>query len=104
VTARARAAQGLPDANQAAVIGWYEALYCQCVDTSKMGGGFPDLVVRIPTRLGRILQLVEVKTRDGRLSPAQLRFDRDYGPVTVVRTREDVEAHVAEIRERFKGR
>ena len=99
------AALGLPDANQNAIVSRYEAHLCLTFDAHKMGGGFPDLVVAIPTQRGRVLQLVEVKTEDGALGPAQLRFARDFGPglVVVVRNVLEVDAHVEVIQRRFKG-
>lgn len=95
----ARAALGKPDANHADVKTWYEALYCLVHDTHGQGGGFPDLVVRVSTRKGHSIALVEVKTADGTLRPSQERFIRDWGScVAVVQTRADVFAHVERVR------
>jgi hypothetical protein len=93
---------GERDENHAAIQRAYEALYCQVRDTHMVGAGFPDLIVSIPTVRGKILQLVEVKSRDGVLSPAQKVFQRDFGSVTVVRTEAEVFAHVERVREQFK--
>ena len=60
---------GNRDANHSAVAGWYEELWCLVRDTHALGGGFPDMVVRISTAMGQIPALVEVKTADGRLKP-----------------------------------
>lgn len=97
------AAQGKPDVNHSVVIGWYEELYCRVVDTHKVGGGFGDLVVKIPTSAGAIAQIVEVKTLDGELRPSQRRFADEWGPgcVACVSTREDVFSHVESVRARF---
>lgn len=97
------AAQGRPDANQPLVVMWYEELMCMVHDTHKLGGGFPDLVVRIPTRGGGMIQLVEIKTEDGSLSPSQETFMRQWGGfcVAVIQTREDVTAHVQRVQRRF---
>lgn len=93
------AAQGRADANHADVTCWYEELYCRVHDTHQFGGGFPDLVVKIPTKRGPIASLVEVKTPDGTLRPSQIRFIAEWGScVTVVQTREDVLAHVERVR------
>jgi hypothetical protein len=99
-----RAAMGNRDANHGDVTQWYEELYCLVHDTHAMGGGFPDLLVRISTRAGHVLALVEVKTADGTLRPSQERFLRDWGGsvVEVVQTRDDVFAHVERVRNRPK--
>ena len=92
-------AQGACDSNQSAIAGWYEELMCLVYDSHKWGGGFGDLVIRCPTRQGGILQIVEVKTAEGKLGPSQETFLRQWGTgcVAVVRTREDVHAHVQRI-------
>jgi hypothetical protein len=94
-----RAAMGNRDANHADVTRWYEELYCVVQDTHAVGGGFPDIVVKCPTKRGPQVLLVEVKTADGTLRPSQLRFIGEWGScVTVVQTREDVFAHVERVR------
>jgi hypothetical protein len=94
-----RAAMGNRDANHGDVTLWYEELYCRVHDTHAVGGGFPDLVVRIPTRRGAVVALVEVKTVDGTLRASQERFVSEWGAcVEVVQTREDVFAHVERVR------
>jgi hypothetical protein len=90
---------GNRDANHADVTKWYEELYCLVHDTHGLGGGFPDLVVRISTRKGHAIALVEVKTADGTLRPNQERFIGEWGAcVAVVQTRDDVFAHVERVR------
>lgn len=98
-----RAAMGNRDANHGDVTQWYEDLFCLVHDTHTMGGGFPDLMVRISTRAGQVLALVEVKTTDGTLRPSQETFIRLWGTgcVEVVQTRDDVFAHVERVRSRF---
>lgn len=95
---------GERDANHADVAGWYEELMCQVFDTHILGKGFGDMVVRIPTRMGGIVQIVEVKTEDGVLSLSQERFIGEWGRgcVAIVRTREDVHVHVDRVRMAFK--
>jgi hypothetical protein len=102
VSARARAALGERDANHAEIASCYRDLYCKVHDTSSVGSGFPDLVVSIPTNHGPILQLVEIKTEDGVTSASQERFQRDFGPVTIVRSRDDVIAHYRAVVRRFR--
>jgi hypothetical protein len=69
-----------------------------------LGGGFPDMVVRISTPMVQIPALVEVKTADGRLKLSQETFLRLWGTgcVAVVQTREDVFAHVERVRQQFR--
>jgi hypothetical protein len=94
-----RAAMGNRDANHGQVTLWYEELYCTVVDTHAVGGGFGDLVVKIPTKRGYQVKIVEVKTTDGRIRPSQARFAAEWGDaVAVVQTREDVHAHVERVR------
>jgi hypothetical protein len=91
------------DANHAEVAGWYEELMCLTKDVHKLGN-FVDLVVRIPTRGGAILQLMEIKTEEGTLKASQKTFLRDWGGfcVAVVRTQADVIEHVERVQARFK--
>ena len=95
-----RAAMGNRDANHGDVTRWYESLYCLVQDTHAVGGGFPDLCVRIPTKRGQVIALVEVKTADGTLRPSQERWLREWGcaSTVTVQTREDVFAHVERVR------
>lgn len=56
-------------------------------DTSRLGGGFPDVVA---SRAG-IVRLVEIKTAKGKLRPLQVQFASQH-PVIVVRGAEDAAA------------
>jgi hypothetical protein len=96
---------GSRDQNHADITRWYEDLYCLVHDTHALGGGFPDLLVRISTRAGHVLALVEVKTADGTLRPSQETFIRQWGTgcIEVVQTRDDVFAHVERVRNRCSG-
>jgi len=95
-----RAARGPRDANHREVAEWYESLYCLVIDTHAVGGGFGDIVVKIPTKRGPQVAIVEVKTPDGVLRPSQERFAREWGScVAVVMTREDVFNHVQRVRD-----
>jgi hypothetical protein len=94
-----RAALGNRDANHADVTRWYSELYCTVQDTHAVGGGFPDIVVKIPTKRGPQVALVEVKTTDGTLRASQICFIAEWGScVTVVQTRADVFDHVERVR------
>jgi len=80
----------------------YEQNMCLVADTHMVGFGFGDIVVRIPTRRGSVLQIVEIKTDEGRLEKSQERFVGEWGVACVacVRTPEDVAHHVRTIQER----
>lgn len=87
------------DANHAEIVKTYELLHCGVIDTHGVGFGFPDILVHF----GGYCAPVEIKTEDGDLSPSQTRFMRDWrGPaIEVVRTNDDVIAHVTRIRSRL---
>ena len=52
------------DANQAGLIAAARKMGCSVADTSRLGAGFPDLVIGLAGKGGRVNLLVEVK--DGR--------------------------------------
>jgi hypothetical protein len=93
------AAQGRPDANHNQIADAYRSLYCSVFDSHACGLGFPDLVVGI----GGVTVLVEIKSEDGELRASQNLFIRSWrgSKVEVVRTTEDVIAHVQRVRSRF---
>jgi len=68
--------------------------------------GFVDLIVRIPTKDGPILQMVEVKTEDGPMEPHQETLRRVWGGfcVQVIRTQRDVMFHVEQVQARHPPR
>lgn len=90
------AAQGRADANHVELAGVYEQLGCSVVNTYHVGGGYPDVNVG----LVGITELVEIKMPDGEPTPAQVTFHRDWrgSRIVVVRTMDDVIAHVKAIR------
>jgi hypothetical protein len=90
------AAQGRPDANHADVVKWYQDCFCSVVDTHKLGFGFPDLVIGC----AGLTELAEIKTEDGELLPSQRTFVKSWrgSKVTVIRTQDDVIAHVQRMR------
>lgn len=91
---------GKPDANHGDVKGWYLQLGCSVADTKDAGLGVPDLFVGA---VG-VCDPVEVKTEDGDLLASQKTFIASWrGPkVAIVRTREDVIAHVHDMRKRAR--
>lgn len=92
------AAQGRWDANHSSLAKVYEECFCNCVATASIGFGFPDAVIGCAGRT----ELVEFKTEDGTLTPAQKTFEKQWrgSHVRIIRTREDVIKHVQDIRER----
>lgn len=72
------------DHNQAEIVAALRDAGHQVVTLHGVGGGFPDLIV---ARGGRCW-LVEVKTRGGRLTPAQVKFFEQWQgpPIRIVRT------------------
>ena len=98
---RNRAALGRRDANHKQIVDWYRELHVSVVDTSSLGGSFPDILVHFSGYCAP----VEIKTTTGKLSPGQRDFIASWkGPkIRVVRTQQDVIDHVSEIRQRFSG-
>jgi hypothetical protein len=75
------------DFNHAEIAQAFEKLGCDVLDLSRVGGGCPDLLIRV--RAIDLWRLVEIKTEKGRLKPAQKEFASRW-PVFVVRTLDDV--------------
>jgi len=70
------------DHNQAAIVNTFRKAGCLVVDLHEVGGGCPDLL--ICTR-GKVA-LVEVKSKRGTFTPAQIEFHQAGWPVKVVRS------------------
>lgn len=92
---------GKADANHADVKGWYRELGCTVADTKDAGLGVPDLFCGC----AGITDPVEVKTEDGKLLPSQQTFILAWrGSTTrIVRTQDDVIAHVHDMRRRARS-
>lgn len=95
------------DSNHRTIIEAFEAMGCEITDTSRVGGGFPDLIVTLDTFVApQAHVLVEVK--DGsrppgerRLTPAQVEF-RAHHPrlrIVTVLSVEDVQELVRNLRQ-----
>ena len=69
------------DTAQAGIITALEKVGCNVTDMSRAGNGFADLFI---TRAG-IHYIVEVKSRYGTLTPAQVEFHAKHQPVHTVR-------------------
>lgn len=78
------------DGNHSEVMAEFRKLGCEVADTSRLGGGYPDLTVS----LGRALCLVEVK--DGSRCPSEQKLTADEAkfharfPVEIVKDMDDV--------------
>jgi hypothetical protein len=88
------------DANHDELAAVYLSLGCSCEDASALGSGFPDAVVGC----AGVTDLVEFKTEDGKLEPAQETFVARWrgSYVWLVRSQADVIAHVNHMRKRAK--
>ena len=85
------------DSNHDELVKVYLSLHCGVLDTHAMGFGMPDILVHF----SGYCCPVEIKSQDGELEPSQVRFIREWkGPrIEVVRTPDDVIAHVTRIRQ-----
>jgi len=84
------------DANHSSIQQAYIDMGCSVFDASKVGDGFPDLVVGI----AGVTYLVEIKAEKGKLRKSQTDFNDAWrgGKPTIVRSVEDVILHVAACR------
>lgn len=83
---------GRRDANHRDIIQALRDAYISVWDTADLGNGFPDAVAAAPHRVtGQDLTaLLEIKTKDGKLTPAEEKFIADWrGTVHIVRTVEE---------------
>lgn len=91
------------DGNHADVMKAFRKLGCNVADTSRMGGGYPDLTVAV----GAAVALVEVK--DGSLAPSKQRLTDDEAkfhklfPVEIVKDLDDVARVVSLLRKRDRS-
>ena len=91
---------GRRDGNHSDVAKWYRELGCTVFDLADVGLGCPDLLIGI----AGVTCIVEVKMPDGTLTPAQQTFLAGWrgGEVAIVRTQDDVIAHVQNVRRQWK--
>lgn len=72
-----------PDSNQGEIVKALESIGCSVYDASRVGGGFPDLVVGYRS----CSLLMELKTETGKLKKTQQDWHRDWnGHLCVVRS------------------
>ncbi len=71
------------DANHNDIAEALAAIGCLVMDTSAMGRGFPDILIS-PPHNRHDLMLLEIKTKTGRLNPAQIAFHRQWDGATYV--------------------
>jgi hypothetical protein len=86
---------GHHDDNHAAIAAALSLYGPEPIDTTKVGGGFPDLCWSFQ---GQTI-LLEVKGPDGTLTPAQERFHREWrgGPLFIIQGIDDIPAIIAKI-------
>ena len=83
------------DANQAAIAGALRASGASVLDLSRVGQGCPDILAA----KGEKSWLIEVKGPNGKLTPDQVRFHREWqGAVRIVTSIDDAAKVVAELR------
>lgn len=90
------------DANHGQVVNWYRDLGCAVAQTQDAGLGVPDLFIGC---VG-ITDPVEVKTEDGKLRESQKTFISTWrgSKVWVVRSQDEVIAHVTDMRRRARAK
>lgn len=71
------------DRGHGAIVKALRAAGCRVHDTSRVGDGFPDLVVY---KVGHPIRLLEVKEQGGVITQAQEAFMAEGWPVTIVRS------------------
>jgi len=78
------------DANQSEIVAALRQAGCAVVDASRLGKGFPDLIVsRAGLKPGQAF-LLEVKTEKGKLNALQRKWHSEWkGQVAVVRCVDD---------------
>jgi hypothetical protein len=79
------------DSTHAAIVAALKRIGCRVQSLAAVGGGVPDLLVSY--RGGRVLLLLECKSKGGTLTAAQRKF-HDEWPVVVCRTPEEAVAEV----------
>lgn len=72
------------DSNKRAIVTALRRAGRQVFDTGDVGNGFPDLVVL--HSYARLVWLVEVKTKTGKLEPKQQKLIEDGWPIVVIRS------------------
>ena len=74
---------GRTDANQTEIVDALRKAGADVIDMHRVGGGFPDLLISFR----KCLYLMEVKTADGKLNEAEVRWHKRHGvemPVYIV--------------------
>jgi|GEM_PF-3245695 len=85
------------DANEPDIISAYEKMGCAVERLN--GAGIPDLLVSFKG----FQEVVEVKTKDGKLNKAQKEFRSKFGRLTVVRTVDEAIDHANQLRSTAKA-
>jgi Holliday junction resolvase len=82
--------KGKVDSNQAAIVSELRERGYLVLSLASHGRGIPDLLIFDGDRLS----LIEVKSKEGKLTPDQERFQAQGWPVVVVRSELDLEEFI----------
>ena len=93
------------DKGHKAIVQALRKVGCKVSDTSRVGCGFPDLVVRVPCQMcrphpklercpGSRVLLIEIKEIKGKLTPDQEQFIAEWPETVIVRSIEEALAAV----------
>ena len=75
------------DNNHGEIVRAAEQAFCTVLDLSRVGAGCPDILLGRKGKRGPENILVEIKTADGKLTPEQIRFHREWrGQKAIVRS------------------
>lgn len=90
------------DANQSAIMQRYREFGCSAEDLGAVGGGIPDLLVGC----AGVTDIAEVKMPGQELRASQETFNARWrgSRPWKIETLDDVEAHVADMRRRARGK
>lgn len=90
------------DGNHKEIVSRLRALKCQVHDLSRVGKGFPDILVNVAGKT----YLCEIKAENGSLTPDQRKFHDDWSgpPIVILKSIRDAECFVIRVRnEQLKG-
>lgn len=87
------------DANHGELKGHFERMGCSVLDLFRVGHGCPDMLVA----LHGFSVLVEAKVQDGKLTPEQIRFHREWkGEICQATTLDDCLAIVGRLKAKMR--
>lgn len=75
------------DANHKEIVKLFKSKHAEVIDTSKVGDGFPDLIVKV----GIVSAFVEIKVEGGALSPKQQKWHAEHSAWLVFMCQNEVD-------------